>query len=186
VCVKAGTTAAAAVGTTLLTVGAGEGSLFEPGMRVYVTPNGAIGDYYTVASATATTITLEEGLKSINHPVGTGIYGIDERIYSVGTITSGGVDAPVLMVSIDGGDDIPLVFGVEKFDVKYLIGPCADGPETDAMGCTETKDEPADDSEWRQVEEVYIDATVRSEKKNEYGQYTSENGHINVKPRNLL
>ncbi len=81
VCVKAGTTVVAPTGSTVLTVGPGEGNLFEGVTLAYVTPNAAEGDFYPVTAHTATTITLGEGLRG-HHPLGTGVYGVDMRTYT--------------------------------------------------------------------------------------------------------
>jgi prepilin-type N-terminal cleavage/methylation domain-containing protein len=173
VCAKAGTTADAASGETVLTVAPGDGDLFAEAKLVYVTPNGANGAFYPVASTTSTSITLDEGLAGA-HPAGTGIYAVDERVYTVETGSSG---RPVLTVSIDGGSSVPLVDGVEEFNVQYRKDPC---PPCDEV------DEPADDTEWRQVREVVITATVRSHKEDRDGELTREGGYVHVKPRNLL
>lgn len=173
VCVKAGTTAAAPSGSTTLTVGPGEGNLFEGVTLAYVTPNAAEGDFYSVTSHTATTITLGEGLHS-DHPPGAGVYGVDVRTYTVDAIN---YDHPVLTVAIDAGSPQPLVDGVEKFDVQYRLVPC---PPCHPV------DEPADDTEWRQVREVSLAATVRSRKADKEGEFARESGEVTVKPRNLL
>ena len=54
VCIRAGTTAAASDGSTDLAFLVGDGNLFEYVSRVYITPNGTNGGFYTVAGNTAT------------------------------------------------------------------------------------------------------------------------------------
>jgi prepilin-type N-terminal cleavage/methylation domain-containing protein len=156
VCVKAGTSADAS-GSATLPLTDGDGDLFDGVALVYVTPDGATGDFYQIVS-------------------GTGVYAVDERIYTVDT--SG--ESPMLTVSIDGGSAYPLVGGVEKFGVQYLLGPC------DGSGCADTVDEPADSDEWELVRELVISATVRSSKEDREEEYSRESGEIIVKPRNLL
>jgi hypothetical protein len=173
VCVKAGTTVVAPSGSTILTVGPGEGDLFEGVTLAYVTPNAAEGDFYPVTSHTATTITLGEGLHS-DHPLGSGVYGVDARAYTIDTATD---NAPVLTVAIDGGSPQPLVDGVEKFNVQYRLEPC---PPCHAVN------EPADDTEWRLVREVSLAASVRSRKADKEGEFAHESGEVTIKPRNLL
>ena len=141
VCARAGTKVVAPAGSTVLTVGPGEGDLFEGVTLAYVTPNAAEGNFYPVASHTATTITLGEGLRG-DHPLGTGVYGVDVRTYTIDAVNYA---SPVLTVAIDGGSPQPLVDGVEKSDVQYRLAPC---PPCHAV------DEPADDTQWRQVREV--------------------------------
>lgn len=176
VCIKAGTTQAAADGDSTLTLAEGEGSLFAGTTLVYITPNGATGQFYTVTGTTSNTVTIDGGLSGA-HPVGTGIYAIDERIYA---IDASSPNRPMLTVSIDGESPQPLVEGVEEFNVQYLLAPC------DASGCAAVTDEPANDDEWRQVREVAISATVRSHKEDKQGQFLRESGYSHVKPRNLI
>lgn len=172
-CVRGAAAAAVSSGSTSIPVFAGQGSLFAEAALVYIT-NGANGEFVPIASATDTLITLESGL-SRNYPLNSGIYGVDERVYAIDT-SSG---RPVLTMSIDGGEPFPLVEGVDVFNVQYLLAPC--NPD-----CADTVDLPENNTEWRLVREVLIDATVRSRKKRRDGQYDSESGQVIVKPRNLL
>jgi hypothetical protein len=176
VCIKAGTTAEAADGDSTLTVAEGEGNLFANAQMVYVTPNGATGEFYTVTATTSNSVTIDGGLSG-NHPEGTGIYAVDERTYEVETLPSGQL---ALTMSVDGGPPQPLVEGVEEFNVQYLLAPC------DASGCASAVDEPGDDDEWRQVRTVAITATVRSHREDKKGEFLRESGYVHVKPRNLL
>ncbi len=171
VCIIASTTVASLDESTTLTVA--DGTIFAQSKLVYVTPDGANGGFYTVEGTTATTVTLNEGLNG-DHPLGTGIYAVEERIYAIDTITYG---RPVLTVAIDAGTPQPMVDGVEKFNVQYLLAPC---PPCNAV------DRPANNTEWSQVREVTIDARVRSNKANKTGAFVYDNGQVNVKPRNLL
>jgi len=172
VCIKAGTSEDV-TGSATLPLTDGEGELFEGVAIVYVTPNGATGDFYQVLSTSSNSVTIDE---AGNFPAGTGIYAIDERTYAVDN--SG--DSPMLTVSIDGGSPYPLVDGVEKFNVQYLLGPC------DESGCADTVNEPADSDEWELVQELALSATVQSAKANRDGEHSQESGELIVKPRNLL
>jgi hypothetical protein len=84
----------------------------------------------------------------------------------------------VLTVTIDEGSAWPLVDGVQKFDVQYLLGPCD-------PTCTSTVNLPVGSAQWRLVREVFIDAQVISPQKQKDGQYASDSGQVMVKPRNL-
>lgn len=172
VCIKAGTSAEA-LGSATLPLTDGDGDLFDGVTLVYVTPDGATGDFYQVVATSSNSITLDE---TGDFPAGTGVYAIDERSYAVDT--SG--ESPMLTVAIDGGSAYPLVNGVEKFSVQYLLGPC------DGSGCTDTVDEPANADEWELVQEIVLSATVRSSKEDREGEHLSESGDITIKPRNLL
>jgi hypothetical protein len=171
VCVKAGTSEDVTGSTLPLTEG--EGDLFADVTLVYVTPDGASGDFYEVVATSSSSVTLNQ---SGDFPAGTGVYAIDERTYEVDT--SG--ERPILTVAIDGGSPYPLVDGVEEFNVQYLLAPCTDA------GCAESVDEPADSDEWELVRVISIAATVRSSKQDRDGEYSHEHGQIEVKPRNLL
>lgn len=174
-CIRAGTTQAANAGNTVLTVGSGQGSQFAGVQYVYITPNGATGDFYPVAGRSATTITLAAGLNG-SHPAGSGIFAVEERTYEIQTLN----ERPVLTVAMDGGSAQPLVDGVEKFNIRYLLAPCT------LSGCAESVDLPADNAEWAQVRQVEIAAEVSSRKERRDGQLTVESGEGTVKPRNLL
>jgi prepilin-type N-terminal cleavage/methylation domain-containing protein len=173
VCVQGGATAAVAQGTVTFPVSAGQGSLFDDTTLVYVT-DGANGEFHPLAAATDTTLTLAEGVER-NYPAGSGIYGVEERIYAIDT--SGA--RPMMTVAVDGGAAWPLVEGVERFNVQYLLGPC----EPD---CADVVDLPADTTEWRLVREVFIETEVIAPHAQRDGQYASESGQITVKPRNLI
>src|SRR5262245_38979424 len=112
-CISVSTTAVVTNSSTLPLI-AGDGNLFADVDLVYVTPDGATGNFYHVTAHSSTSITLNQ---SGNFPVNTGIYAIDERVYQVETING----RPVLTVSIDGSDSYPLVDGVEKFNVQYYL-----------------------------------------------------------------
>src|SRR5262249_1560625 len=115
-----------------------------------------------------------EGLTR-GYAVGSGVYGVDERVYAIDTSGS----RPVLTVTLDRDSTWPLVDGVQKFNVQYLLGPCD-------PTCTSTVSLPATSAQWRLVREVFIDAQVISPQKQKDGQYASDSGQVMIKPRNLV
>ncbi len=177
VCIRAGTTAAASDGSTDLAFLVGDGNLFEYVSRVYITPNGANGEFYTVASNTPTTLSLNEPLDG-DHPIGTGVYAVDERVYSV--------IGDALTLSLDNSTPYPLVDGVLEFEIEYYSAPCDAlcGLPSCCVGPTPLV--PATDSDWREVRELSIATKVKSQTKNKDGSYPEEEGEVNVKPRNLI
>ena len=177
VCIRAGTTEAASDGSTDLTFVVGDGDLFENVTLVYITPNGANGEFYTVASNTSTTISLNEPLDG-DHPIGAGVYAVDERVYSV--------IGDTLTLSIDNSTPYPLVDGVLEFEIEYYSAPCDTlcGLPSCCVGPTPLV--PATDSDWREVRELTIATKVKSQTKNKDGSYPEEEGEVNVKPRNLI
>ena len=185
-CIAVGTTQESNPGTTTLQVA--DASVFRVGETVYITPDSVNGDFYTVDSASGTTLTLRTSLIDIGgngeaYPLGTGVYPIDERIYAT-TIEDG---RPVLTLAINGGSDEPFIEGVDTFDVRYGLAPC------DPTCATEVE-LPADPAEWRLVREIRIKARVKSRKPDRSGNYTYEHTgaegergeYVSIKPRNFL
>lgn len=173
-CAKAGTTDPVTDGATL-PLGPGEGDLFAGAALAYVTPNGATGNFYAVVSHTSDSVTIDE---SVNLPTaGAGVYAIDERIYRAETLDG----REVLSVRIDGGEAYPLVQGVKKFDVSYWLEPDAPSDPLE-----EQLTPPDNDPDWRRVRMLTLASKVQARKtKRDQGE-TSEEGSIDVKPRNLL
>jgi hypothetical protein len=166
-------TADVANGTQELSVS--DGTIFDNSYLLYVTPDGATGDYYTIASTTPTTVTLNEPLLG-THPPNSGIYAVDERIYEIGTVS--GRDA--LTVALDGSSPYPLIDGVQAFNLEYHISPC------DIDGCASIVDLPADAAQWRLVHKIAVSTTVKSHKEDQDGQFVYETGEISVRTRNFL
>jgi prepilin-type N-terminal cleavage/methylation domain-containing protein len=171
-CVQGSLSAAAAMGATTVTLTAGQGSLFADTTLMYIT-DGANGEFHSLTATTANSLTFAGGLTR-NYAVASGVYGVEERVYAIDASGS----RPVLTVAIDGGSAWPLVDGVQKFDVQYLLGPCA-------PTCASTVNLPASAAQWSQVREVFIDAQVISPQKQKDGQYAYDSGQVTVKPRNL-
>lgn len=186
-CVQAAISQATAIGETSLSVDKTSG--FRKGGLVYITPEGATGGYYFVDDVSGTTLTLSSGITQ-DLPKGAGVYAIEQRIYTIDTITFG---HPVLTVAIDGGLSQPLVDWVEEFDVRYYLGPC-DLDEAGALSCNSTVSLPANVGEWYSVHVVGIKATVRSHKADRNGnilrETTGETGqpgeYVTIKLRNFL
>ena len=176
--------AQANVGDTSVTVG--DATKFQAGDIVYITPTSVSGEFYTVADAAGTTLTLTSPLVDLNTPYdpGVGVYALEERTYAVDTSTYG---RAVLTVARNGFPPQPLVDGVEEFNVRYLLAPCD-------PNCADTVDLPADPAQWLLVSEVEIKATVRSRYLNREGEVVyartgeagTESEYIIVKPRNFL
>lgn len=171
ICLIVASTQTANAGESTILVADSTG--FANGSWIYITPNGATGDFYTVIATTATSLTLDAPL-GVTHPAGSGIYAIDERVYAVDTTS---YSSPVLTVAMDGSSAQPLVDGVETFNIQYQLAPC---PPCTAVNL------PADDSEWRDVRSLMISATIRSEHVDTDGNLAYESGQVHVRPRNLL
>lgn len=173
-CIKAGTVSDVTASDTL-PLTAGDGTMFEDADFVYVTPNGATGDFYRVTATTSSSVTIDH---IGDFPTGTGIYAIDERIYQVESING----RNVLTVQIDGGPSYPLVDGVNKFNVQYWLESTTTPDEIDPTPV----DLPLDDVAWARVRRLTISAQVEEKLKRRDGQAVLEDGAVDVKPRNLL
>ncbi len=173
-CIKAGTISDVTASNTLPFT-AGDGALFADTDLVYVTPNGATGNFYHVTATTSSSVTLDQ---IGDFPTGTGVYAIDERMYQVEVING----RNVLTMQIDGGSSYPLVDGVQQFNVQYWLESTTDPSQVDPTPV----DLPQDDVEWARVRRLTISAQVEEQKKRRDGQVVMEGGAIDVKPRNLL
>jgi len=154
---------------------------------LYILPAGANGLFRKVAAVSGNTISLATALPTGTYAVGTIIYPVDERTY---TIDNSNPARPMLTVAIDQNSPQPLIDGAELFDVRYLLSPCS----PNCVGPNSAPPSGPNDPNWRLVREIEIKATVDSHKKNRQGQVvkattgtTGQAGeYISVKPRNLL
>lgn len=172
-----------------LSVNVPNGMLFRQGELVYITPNGAVGAYYTVAGRSATTITLNRPLQNVGAAYGgaTQVFAIEQRIYAVDVSDP---NRPMLTVAIDQGTPQPLISGIDIFDVRYHIGPCTSSTNNT---CAALVNLPTA-AQWPNVAKVALKARVRSQMKDKSGAYqyvvtgqTGQSGeYITIKPRNFL
>lgn len=172
-CVSTQTNAFAPAGATVLAVD--NGTIFDDVHLAYITPDGASGGFYTVASTSATSITISEPLNG-SHDPGSSIYAVDEREYAIDTING----RQVLSMTIDGSSPFPLIDGVEAFNVEYHLGPCV------LTSCAAVTGLPSDGTEWRLVRIIGLTASVKSHKPDHDGNYVTETGNISVRTRNFL
>lgn len=189
-CIQAGIPLGSGVSAGSMTVKVPDASIFSIGQQVYiVTPNNVNGDFYVVLGASGTTLTLNKPLVNFGGSSsyeGGGVYPFDERTYAV---DASDPQHPVLTVRINGNSAVPLIEGVDVFNIKYRLAPCE-------PTCAAEVDLPADQAEWRLVRDVGIKATIKSYHKNKNGNYeyvTTGNGggagdeeYVTVKPRNFL
>ncbi len=179
----------AAVGATSITVD--EASKFQVGDRLYIKESNATGSYnkVTAVNTGANTLTLTSALANAL-PVGAGVYAIEERTYSIGTVNG----QPTLLMSVDGGTAWPLVSGVETFDIQYYLGPCTLN-NNGTLNCAGTVPAPAVGAgQWNQVQAVGVRAAVHSHKADKHGvihhattdQAGAVSGYVMIKPRNFM
>lgn len=148
---------------------------FRPGVRAYVRhPNGT-GEYFTVTSVDGATNTISSDVAfALAYPPTSGVYGIEERRYSVDL----SADPPVLQMQINGQDALPFAIGIEKLDIKYQLK--RNCPTCDVV------DLPTDNNEWALVDQMLLTLTARSSRTSESGETYRKTMTVRVKPRNLL
>jgi hypothetical protein len=170
-CIVTAATALASAGANSLTVGSIAG--FMPGMRVYVRHPGGMGQF-TFVAGTAPNRVIFTNAATVDYPVGTGLYAVDERIYTIDTSAT----VPRLMLTVDQGTPQAFAAGMKDLQVQYVL-------ERNCPPC-DVVDLPPDDPTWRLVNQVLVTPTaetvgaVRPEDKVSLAQ-TSR-----AKPRNLL
>jgi prepilin-type N-terminal cleavage/methylation domain-containing protein len=170
-CIVTATSALANAGATTLPVGSNAG--FAPGMRVYVRHPGGMGQFTFVASTPANSVVLVDPA-IVDYPVGSGLFAVDERIYSIDT--SGPV--PRLMLTIDQGTPQAFAAGVTDLQVRYVL-------ERNCPPC-DIVDLPPDDATWRLVNQVLVTPTVATVGATRVEDQVSLAETSRAKPRNLL
>lgn len=169
VCVRTVTTASAPIGQTYAMVQSTTG--FKVGDWVYMRDSAGSGEPAMLTSISTNRLNFADPFER-DYSSGSGVYAVEERRYRI-TTTSG---RPVLMITVDGGTEQPLVDNVEAFNVKYVTTPC---PPCDEL------DEP-DTDDWPLVREINVQVTVRSAYKNRKGEYARLTDATSIKPRNLI
>ncbi len=149
-------------------------SAFKAGQYIYIVKSSGQGRFLRVSSVDYTNKNLNvTPALNLNFGKGSGVYAIEERRYSI--VDMSGV--PVLTLSVDGSEALPMAMGVEKLNVRYKMDPC---PPCSAV------DDPATDEDWRVVREVELTVGVRSTDPGPDGNYVHLESTTTVKPRNLL
>jgi hypothetical protein len=162
-------------GATVLPVQASTG--FAADQIVYVRdPNGS-GELRVVSSVNAAgpTVTLTQGVGQ-QYPVGSGVYAIDERIYSVDTA----VDPPVLQVQVNRAAAQTFAAGISDLQFVYVMS--SNCPPCDMV----TLNPMLTAAEWWQVNEVIVTATAETISAPQAGTPFQMTQVSRGKPRNLL
>lgn len=172
-CVRSASAAATIAGANSIRVETADG--FSAGTRAYVRhPNGT-GEFFTVTDVDIATNTITgDTAFAIAYPATSGVYGIEERRYSVDL----SADPPVLQVQLNEQKALPFAIGIEKIDVKYQL-------KRNCPAC-DVVDLPKDNSEWALVDQVLLTLTARSSRPSETGEIYRKSMTVRVKPRNLL
>jgi hypothetical protein len=172
-CVRTASVGLAASGSSTITVENVDG--FSAGTYAYVRhPNGA-GEFFTVSGVDvgAKTVTADVAF-SVDYPATSGVYGIDERHYTV----DAAADPPVLQVRLNQGEAMPFALGIEEVDIQYQLK--RNCPQCDIVAL------PIDNNEWALVDQILLTVTARSRRPSESGEWYRKTMTLRVKPRNLL
>lgn len=172
-CVRSASVGVAPSGSSTIVLENVDG--FAAGTRAYVRhPNGS-GEFFTVDGVDAASKTLTSAAAfGAEYPVTSGVYGIDERRYTVDLAA----DPPVLRVQINNEEPMPYAIGIEKVDIQYQL-------KRNCPAC-DVVDLPKDNAEWALVDQVLLTVTARSSRPSESGQLYRKSMTVRVKPRNLL
>jgi Tfp pilus assembly protein PilW len=170
-CIVTALTALTNTNGTTLTVTSASG--FTPNMLVYLRHPGGAGQFTFVASGAGTTVTIADPA-TIDYPVGSGLFAVDERTYAIDATPPN----PHLMLTVNRAAPEAFAVGMTDLQLKYVLQ--RNCPPCDVV------DLPPDDATWALVNEVQVTATARTvDAKRPEDQVTlSETSE--AKPRNLL
>jgi Tfp pilus assembly protein PilW len=170
-CVVTALSALTQAGQQTLTVTSAQG--FAPNMRVYVRHPGGTGQFTTVNAAGGTAVTLTDAT-TMDYPVGSGLFAIDERRYAIDT--SGAV--PTLTLTVDQGTPQAYAAGITDLQLRYVLAQNC--PPCDVV------DIPPDDETWRLVNEVLVTSTAETVGAARPEDQVTLTETSRAKPRNLL
>lgn len=166
---------------------------FEPGTQAFLlSKEGDRGQFFRVAAVNAgppATITVDGSIPD-GYPKDSTVYGAEEYRY---TVDSSGAQ-PTLVVATAVDPPAPLVVGIERFDVRYVLERAYDPSEctaSESVGGRElcVVEESADDAQWAIVRAVWIDLRARSRRPmaGVGGDGFYRVGElVKVRPRNLI
>lgn len=152
---------------------------FIVGMRAYIQAPDGQGEFFNVTSINASTDTLGRDRNfTRDYPVTSGVYAMDERRFYIRHTDFPWGNAPELMMQIGETTAQSFAVGIEELDIQYVLR--RNCPTCDVV------DIPADDDEWRLVDEMRLTVTARSLRPSLDGTYYRRTLDVAVKPRNLL
>lgn len=166
---------------------------FEAGMQAFLLHReGDRGEFFRIASVSSgppPTITADREIANA-YPRDSTVYGAEEYRYTVDS--SEAIPTLVVSTAVDPSP-VPLVVGIERFDVRYVLDAAYD-----ANACTASEDsggrplcvvEVPTDEQWGIVRMVWIDLRVRSRRP--VGGVGGDGFYrvgelLRVRPRNLI
>ena len=173
-CVATATNAIHGAGTVAISVDEADG--FGQARMGYLRHLDGGGEFFTIADVDTGASTITRGEPATrDFPVGSGVFAVDERSYSLDTGEPG---ASRLMLDVDRAGEVPFASGISGFSVHYIL-------ERNCPPC-DVVDLPADDAEWRLVNEVAVTLTAETVNPLRSEDHYSETRTVVGKPRNLL
>ncbi len=161
-------------GSDVISVDATEG--FAQARLGYLRHMDGGGEFFVVAEVDSadSTITRVDGA-SRDYPVGSGVFAVDERTYSLETVGPGPAR---LMLDVSGEGTTPFALGVTGLQVRYIL----------ERGCPpcDVVDLPASAEEWWLVNQVAVTLTAETVNPIRPEDAYSETRTVIGKPRNLL
>ncbi|MCX8073831.1 MAG: hypothetical protein N3C12_15495 [Candidatus Binatia bacterium] len=176
-CIRTTTTQALPRNSNTIPVESVDG--FTVGGRAYIRGPAGSGDYFTVTAVDQVNSRLTKTTSfSVDYAAGAGVYAIDERRYFINHWAAPWGDTPELMLQVGVQPAQPFAVGVEKLSFRYQLRrncpPC------------DNVDLPANEDEWRLVEQVIAEIRVRSDRRGPTNAFLTREASVNIKPRNLL
>jgi prepilin-type N-terminal cleavage/methylation domain-containing protein len=173
-CVATATNALHGGGSITINVDVADG--FGQALMGYIRHLDGDGEFFSIADVdpVAETITRADPA-SRDFPVGSGVFAVDERIYSLDTTGPG---PSQLMLELDGTGAEPFAVGISGLSVRYILN--RNCPACDVV------DLPIDDAEWRLVNQVAVTLTAETVNPVRSQDYYYETRTVIGKPRNLL
>ena len=190
-CAEAVLVEAASRGESTLRVDQVDG--FEPGTQAFLlSTDGDRGEFFRVAevyAGPAAAIKVDGSIRDA-YPRGSTVYGAEEYRY---TVDSSGAQ-PTLVVATAVDPPAPLVVGIERFDVRYVLERLYHPNECTASESVGQQqlcvvEVPAHDAQWAIVRAVWIDLRARSRRPmaGVGGDGFYRVGElVKVRPRNLI
>lgn len=176
-CIQSATTNSTPASGSTVNVGSATG--FTVGMRAYIRNASGLGEFFNVTSVDTTNNILGRDTNfSTSYASASGVYAVDDRKFYIYHWAAPWGDTPELMLQVSGGTPQPFAVGLEQLNFTYQL-------KRNCPPC-DTVTIPADDNEWRLVQEVFLSVVARSDHTLPDGSYYRRSMSVSIKPRNLL
>jgi len=152
---------------------------FQQNGRAYIRGPDGTGEFFNVTTVNTATNTIgRDRAFTRDYPDGSGVNAIDERRFYITDATTPWGTIPQLMLQIGDATPSRFALGIEELRIRYRL-------RRNCPPCDEV-DFPADEIDWRLVDEVLLTVTARSVKPSTDGSLYRRTMNVGVKPRNLL